>query len=167
MFRTAPRPAGALAVMLLLAACGGEPAATPPGPAGDAPSPTVDHADMTDMPDMPDMDYRVPADASPTDSPSVDPTEAGDTAVEVMLTTSSFSPGVLTVAAGTEVTFVNDSGLPHTVTHGTNGRAVEDPAFDRPVGDGGSVTITFDEPGTFEITCKLHPTMQMTLTVEG
>ena len=157
MSRTAPRSAGALAAVFLLAACGGAPAGT----SGDAPSPTVDHSEM------PDMDYRVPADASATESPSADPTEPADTAVEVMLNASSFSPGLLTVASGTEVTFVNDSGLPHTVTHGTNGRAVDDPAFDRPVADGGSVTITFDEPGTFEITCKLHPTMQMTVTVEG
>lgn len=152
--------------MLLLAACGGTPAGTPAGTqggtqGGTTPSPTVDHSAM------PDMDYRVPADASATESPSADPTEAADTAAEVMLNASSFSPGLLTVATGTEVTFVNNSGLPHTVTHGTSGRAVDDPAFDRPVADGGSVTITFDEPGTFEITCKLHPTMQMTVTVEG
>jgi len=29
------------------------------------------------------------------------------------------------------------------------------------------VRVTFDEPGTYEITCKIHPSMQMTITVEA
>ncbi len=29
------------------------------------------------------------------------------------------------------------------------------------------VVVTFDEAGTFNITCKIHPTMNMTITVEG
>ena len=33
--------------------------------------------------------------------------------------------------------------------------------------DGVNVPVTFDEPGTYNITCKIHPSMNMTITVEG
>ena len=150
------RTAALLGTALLLAACAGAPAATSPSsPADETPSPmaTMEH---TDSP-------------SPmaTESASAEPTEASDEGAEVQLQMSSFAPGLLTVQAGDEVTFINNSGLPHTVTHGTSGRAVEDPAFDEPIGDGATVTITFDEPGTYDITCKIHPEMQMSITVEG
>lgn len=144
---------------LVLAACAADPAATPD--ATDTPSesptstPTMDHSDMAT------------ASASPEESEAAEPTDAASEAPEVQLGMSSFSPTALTVAAGTEVTFINNSGLPHTVTHGTGGRPVEDPAFDRSIGDGATITITFDEPGTYDVTCKIHPTMQMTITVEG
>ena len=29
------------------------------------------------------------------------------------------------------------------------------------------ITVTFDEAGTFNLTCKIHPSMNMTVTVEG
>ncbi|MGZ8513018.1 MAG: cupredoxin domain-containing protein [Candidatus Limnocylindria bacterium] len=31
----------------------------------------------------------------------------------------------------------------------------------------GEVRVTFDEAGTYEITCEIHPSMQVTITVEG
>jgi plastocyanin len=147
---TVPRTAAlGVAALLLLAACGGAPAGTT-----DA---TTSPPDATESP-------GTPASESPTAEPAETDSAAG---AEVMLSASSFSPGQLTVAAGTQVTFVNNSGLPHTVTHGTGGRPADDAAFDRPVGDGASVQITFDEPGTYDITCKIHPEMQMTVVVEG
>ena len=155
---TVPRTAAlGVAAVLLLAACGGAPAGTTETTTP-SPDPTA----------MGSMDHTASPSASASESPTADPTEAGsDDGAEVMLGMSSFSPGQLTVAAGTQVTFVNNSGFPHTVTHGSGGRATDDPAFDRPVGDGASVIITFDEPGTYDITCKIHPTMQMTIVVEG
>jgi plastocyanin len=141
-----------LGFVLVLAACGGDPAATPDEP----PTPTAEPTTS------PTMDH-----AMPTATASPEPTEADDGSVEVAVGMSSFTPTTLSIPAGTEVSFVNNSGLPHTITHGTGGRAVDDPAFDRPVGDGGTVTIVFDEPGTFDVTCRIHPSMQMTITVEG
>ena len=29
------------------------------------------------------------------------------------------------------------------------------------------IEVTFDDPGTYDITCKIHPAMNMTITVEG
>jgi plastocyanin len=31
---------------------------------------------------------------------------------------------------------------------------------------GGMVEVSFDEPGTYRVTCLIHPTMNMTVTVE-
>ena len=86
---------------------------------------------------------------------------AGET---VSLSGGAFSPAELTIPAGTTVSFTDTSG--HTVTEGENGEAVADPIVDE---SGGSepIEVTFDEPGTYHITCKIHPNMNMTITVEG
>jgi plastocyanin len=87
----------------------------------------------------------------------------GDTGETVSLANETFSPGSLTVAAGTTVTFTDTGG--HTVTEGTNGAAADDPIVDQT--GGADIEVTFDEPGTYPITCKIHPQMNMTITVEG
>jgi plastocyanin len=82
----------------------------------------------------------------------------------VSLSGGQFSPGTLTIAAGTTVTFTDGAG--HTVTEGTNGTAVDDPIVDEEWG-GEPIEVTFDEPGTYDITCRIHPSMSLTVTVEG
>ena len=91
----------------------------------------------------------------------------GSEGTTVELTGFAFSPSELTVAPGTEVTFVNNDGAAHTVTEGSDGTAADGARFDQPIAAGAEVTVTFDEVGTYEITCKLHPSMNMTVTVEG
>ena len=88
----------------------------------------------------------------------------GDTGETVSLAGGAFSPATLTISVGTTVTFTDTTG--HTVTEGTDGTAVDDPIVDE---DGGAdpIEVTFDEAGTFNITCKIHPAMNMTITVEG
>ena len=87
----------------------------------------------------------------------------GDTGETVSMANTTFAPSTLTIAAGTTVTFTDTSG--HTVTEGTDGTAVDDPIVDE---EGGSdISVTFDEAGTYNITCKIHPSMNMTITVEG
>ena len=88
---------------------------------------------------------------------------ASDTGETVSMAGQAFSPSSLTIPAGTTVTFTDTSG--HTVTEGTDGTAVDDPIVDE---QGGSdIPVTFDEVGTYNITCKIHPFMNMTITVEG
>jgi plastocyanin len=141
---------------LVLAACGAAPEATPTEAEQPTPEATPDATpDATPSPEDDETDA-----AEPTD-------DGSDDGVEVNVGAMSFAPAQLTVPAGTEVTFNNTSQLPHTITHGTNGRAVDDPAFDRNIGEMASVTIAFDEPGTYEVTCKIHPSMNMTIVVEG
>ena len=97
-------------------------------------------------------------------APPADNGGDGGTAGEtVSMANTTFTPSTLTIPAGTTVTFTDTAG--HTVTEGTDGVAVDKPIVDE---DGGSdVPVTFDEPGTYNITCKIHPSMNMTITVEG
>jgi plastocyanin len=109
------------------------------------------------------------ATAEPTESPTAEPTESEDAEAEeerVTIGVSDFEPATLTIATGTEVVFENEAPFDHTVTEGTGGQAVEDPIVDAQVGAGGEVRVTFDAPGTYDITCTIHPSMQMTITVE-
>jgi len=109
--------------------------------------------------------------ASPSASASAEAAEqsaAAEDEPEVRIVASNFEPGDLTVSVGTEVVFINDDGFGHTITEGTDGDVVDDPIVDEEIdGGGGEVRVTFDEAGTFDITCEIHPSMQMTITVEG
>lgn len=113
-----------------------------------------------------------PTTSAPTDSPSETASEAPSEEPEaeearVRIESSAFDPAELTVAAGTEVLFINADGFAHTVTEGTDGQPTDDPIVDEEVDQNGTVSVTFDEPGTYDITCRIHPSMNMTVTVEG
>jgi plastocyanin len=97
-------------------------------------------------------------------TPSATTDDGGDGGGEtVSLSGNAFSPSSLTIASGTTVTFTDTAT--HTVTEGTDGEAVDDPIVDD--SGGADIEVTFDEPGTYNITCKVHPEMNMTITVEG
>lgn len=85
----------------------------------------------------------------------------------VTITDFAFSEGELTIAVGDTVTFRNAGSAPHTVTEGTDGAEAEDSSFNEQVGPGDEVEVTFDEAGTFDVTCLFHGTMNMTVVVEG
>ncbi|HEX5800985.1 MAG TPA: plastocyanin/azurin family copper-binding protein [Gaiellaceae bacterium] len=61
-----------------------------------------------------------------------------------------FEPERIAIAAGETVTWTNDDNFTHTVQ--VEGR--DDHRVDR----GESVSITFDEPGTYHYVCTLHRT---------
>jgi plastocyanin len=108
------------------------------------------------------------ASASAAESASAAPSEeATAEEVRVRLESSNFDPAELTISAGTTVLFLNADSYAHTVTEGSGGQAVDDPIVDREIAENRSVRVTFDEAGTYEITCKLHPSMQMTITVDA
>ncbi len=81
------------------------------------------------------------------------------------ITNLDFGPD-LTVAAGTSVTWTNNDTVAHTATEGLNGVAAPNARFDLQLAVGGSDSYTFTDPGTYQVTCTLHPTMNMTVTVE-
>ena len=103
--------------------------------------------------------------AEPSESAEESAAAAGEETVRI--DGSQFDPTELTIAVGTEVSFVNADSFDHTVTEGTDGTAVDDPIVDEEIEPNGTVNVTFDEAGTYDITCKIHPSMQMTITVEG
>lgn len=114
------------------------------------------------------------SEASADDSPSAVESVAEESAAESMeaegqvvnITDTTFNTDEITVSAGTTVTFVNNSTLPHTVTEGQDGNAVDDARFDEPVNQGQSVEITFSETGDFDVTCLFHGNMNMVVHVQ-
>ena len=84
-----------------------------------------------------------------------------------MLEDFNFDTEELTITAGTEVTFLNADPAPHTVTEGVDGEAADGAMIDDELAANQSTSFTFDEPGTYELTCRFHPNMNMTVTVEG
>ena len=83
----------------------------------------------------------------------------------VDIATLKFGPNV-TVAAGTTVTWKNGDTVPHTATEGSNGVKAPNARFDVQLPVGASASFTFTAPGTYQVTCTLHPTMNMTVTVQ-
>ena len=77
----------------------------------------------------------------------VDSTPVATTRVS-MAKSYRFSPKVITVDAGSTVTWTNDDNFTHTVR--------VDGQDDHKVGQGDSVSIRFDKPGTYKYECTLH-----------
>jgi plastocyanin len=128
---------------------------------------SADSADeATDAPTTAATESEAPA--SPSEEADESASEgAGAEEMRVRIVGSAFDPAELTVPVGTEVTWVNADSFAHTVSEGTDGQTVDDPIVDEEIAQNGSVSVTFDEPGTYDITCGIHPSMQMTVTVEG
>jgi len=101
--------------------------------------------------------------ACSSDAGASSPPAGGGGTETVSMANTTFTPSSLTIQAGTTVTFIDTSG--HTVTQGTDGVADDNPIVDEQGGE--DIEVTFDEPGTYNITCKVHPEMNMTITVEG
>jgi plastocyanin len=102
--------------------------------------------------------------ASAAASPSEAATVGGDTTVTI--SGRSFG-GDITIAAGSSVTFINEDEFGHTATNGVDGVAEANALFDMELPAGAtSDPIVFDTPGVYQVTCKVHPTMNMTITVE-
>lgn len=134
---------GLVAVLaLLLAACGTTPASQPSPSASAISSESAEPSSST----------------APSD-PAAEP-------VTVRLESFAFDTEELTVSAGTTVRFVNADGAAHTVTEGSDGTATAGPIINEELEQNGTARFTFDEPGTYEITCLFHPSMNMTVIVE-
>ena len=87
------------------------------------------------------------------------PARAAD--VQVMIDNFSFNPAVLTVAAGTRVTWTNRDDIPHTVTGAATPRLMKSPVLDTEE----TFAFTFAMPGAYAYFCSLHPHMQGSVIV--
>ncbi len=149
MHRSRFLPATVAGLVLILAACSNATSSASDEPSQAAPSASPSEAE------------------SAAASQAAEPSEAAGGGETVRLSQFAFDPEELTIAVGTEVTFVNADSAAHTVTEGTDGTAVADPIIDEELQQNDSTSFTFDEPGTYDITCLFHPSMQMTITVTG
>ncbi len=76
----------------------------------------------------------------------------------VQIKNFAFKPGTVAVNRGTQVSFANASGVPHTATSGS---------FDtKRIGPGQSAAVKFDKRGSFAYHCKIHPSMKGKVIVE-
>ncbi len=90
------------------------------------------------------------------DSTPVDLTPVADPVIDQ--DRLSFRPNAVTIFAGTTVRFTNSETALHTVNiDGVNesGEMRRDDVFE----------YTFEEAGTYRITCQYHPQMRATITV--
>jgi plastocyanin len=129
-----------LALTLTFAACGGDD--DDDGGSSAAPATTTEQTD--------------------TGGGATKPSGGGGTAT-VDIKDIQFVPKDITVDAGTTITWTNSDSIPHTVTK--EGGPGSD--FDSGDIDGGATfEETFDEPGTVDYVCTIHPGQDGTITVK-
>jgi plastocyanin len=82
--------------------------------------------------------------------------------LQVSIQDLAFQPSSTQVEAGETVTWTNaDGGIPHTVT-------ALDGSFDSGnLGEGQTLTHTFDSAGEFQYRCEIHPAMTGVVNVAG
>lgn len=96
-----------------------------------------------------------PEETSPGAPPSALPN------IEVAIEGFAFKPATLTVPVGSTVIWYNNDSVPHTVT-------ARDNLFDSGnLPRDGTFNYTFDQKGTFEYYCTIHPRMTATVIVEA
>jgi plastocyanin len=77
----------------------------------------------------------------------------------ITIQTFQFKPAKLEVKAGTQVTWINQDDIRHTVTSGVPEK--KDGRFDAPLmGKGKSFSFTFAQPGTYSYFCERHEHMR-------
>ena len=79
----------------------------------------------------------------------------------VQIKNFGFTPAVLTVRAGTTVTWNNGDEDPHTVS------ATGGPFHSKTLTDGATFRYTFAKPGRYAYLCTIHPFMRGTVVVTG
>ncbi|HEV8192667.1 MAG TPA: plastocyanin/azurin family copper-binding protein [Ktedonobacterales bacterium] len=94
---------------------------------------------------------------------------------EVSMAEADFSPTTMTIKVGQAVHFTDPAGIggTHIICLGAEGecdataqgpQALEGSGFTINSGDSPR-DVTFTTPGTYKITCSLHPSMNLTVTV--
>lgn len=73
----------------------------------------------------------------------------------------TFNPGDLKVHVGDSVKFNNDD----TVTHAVLVRGPAETNLGQ-IKPGDAKSVTFDQAGTYDVNCAIHPKMKLTVTVE-
>lgn len=92
---------------------------------------------------------------------------------EVHMGTSTFTQPKASIKAGQKVKFIDDPGAAHVLVIGSGGGWVADPNAPAQlnnndgmaIGSQQEIDVTFPTAGTFNVTCKVHPAMQLVVTV--
>ena len=81
--------------------------------------------------------------------------------VTVKIDNFSFGPAIVTVPAGTTVTWTNNDDVPHVVTS-DDGKMFKSKALDTD----DRFSFTFAKPGTYNYYCSIHPKMTAQIVVQ-
>ena len=98
--------------------------------------------------------------ASEAAGAAASPESPTGSAVEVKIDNFAFTPQVITVKAGTQVTWINHDDIPHTVDS-TQGK-FKSAAMDTD----GTFQFRFTEPGEYLFYCRMHPKMTGKVVVQ-
>jgi plastocyanin len=74
----------------------------------------------------------------------------------------SFSPSVVTIQRGDSVDFSNDDEFLHQIY--VDSKAMNFDSAEQPPGK--TISVTFSQPGTFQVRCHIHPKMLLTVHVK-
>lgn len=80
---------------------------------------------------------------------------AGQPKEEVSIKSFSFNPAILNIKIGTKATWTNQDSASHTVTS-DSGTELNSDSFSQ----GKSYSHIFENAGTFEYHCSIHPSMK-------
>jgi len=74
----------------------------------------------------------------------------------------TYAPGDITIDAGDTLKIVNDDIFLHQAYVDSDEMDFDSESME----EGESVSVTFDKPGTFALKCKIHPKMNLDVTVK-
>jgi plastocyanin len=91
---------------------------------------------------------------------AVSPVDTRATGVEVKIDNFRFDPAIVTIPAGTTITWTNNDDVPHVV-------ASDDKAFkSKALDTDDHFMFTFTKPGTYNYYCAIHPKMTAKVVVQ-
>jgi plastocyanin len=115
------------------------------------------HPEMTGTVEVRGSASATPEDGTPE---AATPRATPESETSVDIRNFAFDPAEVHVSAGSTVTWTNQDQLAHTAT-------ASDGTFDTgSLNQGDSGSVTFDDPGTFDYECAIHPSMQGRVVVE-
>jgi plastocyanin len=82
-------------------------------------------------------------------------------AAKVSIANFAFTPAAITIAPGETVTWTNDDGAPHGLVYG-DGKAGTDLLL-----PGAAFSRRFDQAGSYDYNCSIHPYMTGRVVVHG
>jgi plastocyanin len=151
-----------LALTLILSACSGTATTPTPTPAA-TPAPTsIASPTPTATPTPTSIASPTPSTTpTPTPTPIATPTATPITGqANVSISNFAFVPSMLTVSVGTTVIWTNQDPVAHTVT------SVDDLFDSGNIAPGATFSHTFEQKGTFDYQCTIHPFMTGEIIVE-
>ena len=80
--------------------------------------------------------------------------------IEVTIAKLAFAPAAITAHAGDTIEWINKDFVAHTAT-------ARDKTFDVMIPAGGKASLVVTGPGTFDYSCRFHPMMKGTISVEA